>query len=175
LSKAQDGRQKGAAMGDRRRYDGRLAALIGARQRVNLSARMGMMIQPAHSTLPSESLAVHKAIFDMGGEPLRFVFEILAVPWLWCWFALEVRRAEVTGLADIRLPVQPGDFDMLLGRLRQDGNPDFAWIAGVEIKRLVVRPNDDMRGGSYGTTQARHLKNFSFDRALLLHLTRDMR
>ncbi len=128
------------------------------------------MTQFAHSTLTSESLAIRKAIFEMGGGPLRFAFEILGVPWPWCWFALEVRRDEIAGLADMVLPTQPGDFDILIGKLRHDGSPDFGWVAAVEAKRLVVRPNDEMRGSSYGTTQAGHLKDFGFDRALLLHL-----
>lgn len=127
------------------------------------------MVRPAHSTLTSEAQAIRKAIFETGGVPLAPVFELLGVPWPWCWFALEVQRHEV-GLRHAALPTQPGDFDMLLGKRGQDGSPDFGWIAAVEVKRIIVRPDDKMRGGSYGTTQAAGLTEFGFDRALLLHL-----
>ena len=127
------------------------------------------MVRPAHSTLTSESQAIRKAIFGMGGVPLAPMFEVLGVPWPRCWFALDVQRHEV-GLLDAALPAQPGDFDMLVGKRGQDGSPDFGWIAAVEAKRVIVRPDDEMRGGAYGTTQAAGLKEFGVDRALLLHL-----
>lgn len=127
------------------------------------------MARSAHPTLKSESQTIRKAIFEMGGEPLEAVFQLLGVPWPWCWFALDVQRHDV-GLTDSNLPARPGDFDMLIGKRREDGGPDFGWIAAVETKRIVVRPDDTMPGRDYGTTQAAGLKQFGFDQVLLLHL-----
>lgn len=127
------------------------------------------MTRSAHRTLKSEPQAIHKAIFELGGLPLESAFQLLGVSWPWCWFALGVQQHDLR-LTRAQLPARPGNFDMLIGRRAHDGSPDFGWIAAVEVKRIVVRPDDGMPGRAYGTTQSAGLKEFGFDQVLLLHL-----
>jgi hypothetical protein len=138
-------------------------------QRQGQTPLLRARIQMMDRALQKESIAIRTAIFGMFGSPLRGMFELLGIPWPWCWLALEVERTDL-GLNDPRLPSRPGNFDILLGDRFPDGTPDFNSITAVEVKRLIIRPNDDMPRRSLGTEQAAGLKAFGFDRALLLHL-----
>lgn len=103
--------------------------------------------------LRTESSAIRAAIFDMFGAPLTSMFEVLGIAWSWCWFALDVERANLD-LSDPDLPSKPGDFDILIGQRSADGSPDFSRIDAIEVKRLPILPNDDMPGHPLGTGQA---------------------
>lgn len=116
-----------------------------------------------------ESQLIRKALFDVGGIPLEPAFRLLGVSWPHCWIAVEVDRVAM-GLTDPALPLQPGDFDILVGRLLANRALDFSWIAAIEAKRIPARANDELTADRFGTTQAKGLTQFGFDRALLLHI-----
>ena len=119
--------------------------------------------------MKSESQLIRRALFDLGGLPLKPAFRWLDMPWPHCWVALEVNRATV-GVTDPLLPQQPGDFDILIGRLLSNWAPDFRWIAAIEAKRILATADDELVPDRFGTTQARGLRHFGFDRVLLLHI-----
>lgn len=66
---------------------------------------------------------------------------------------------------------KPGDFDIIVGELRDDGVPSFAQLALVEVKRSPVHPEGrrKSRPSGLGTTQARGASKLGFDLVLLMH------
>lgn len=105
------------------------------------------------------ALLYDETIFHGFFEPIRSHYGPL-------WAAIELQPRDL-GIRNWR--GRPGDFDFLFGRLI-NGQPDFNWFLGAELKISRARADGEGQPAKGGSEQATGLLDLGCDQALLVQL-----